>query len=142
MTALKTVENDANVETYLNLVENQRRREDTKRVVRMMQEVTGENPRMWGDSIVGFGRYTYHRSDGSRHKWMLTGAAPRKTSLTVYIMPGFKNYSDLMAKLGKYKHSISCLYITKLDNIDFTVLTELVRRSVMDMKQLYGSADD
>lgn len=138
MSDMKTVENDGDVDTYLESVDNPRRREDAKRVARMMQEVTGEKPRMWGDSIVGFGRYRYRRSDGSEHGWMLTAVAPRKAALTVYIMPGFKPYGDLMQKLGKHRHSVSCLYITRLENVDFDVLTELVCRSVADMRRKYG----
>ena len=138
MSDMKTVENDGDVDAYLESVDNPRRREDAKRVARMMQEVTGEKPRMWGDSIVGFGRYRYHRSDGSEHRWMLTAVAPRKAALTVYIMPGFKPYGDLMRKLGKHRHSVSCLYITRLENVDFDVLTELVSRSVADMRRKNG----
>ena len=138
MSDMKTVENDGNVGAYLESVDNPRRRDDAKRVARMMQEVTGEKPRMWGDSIVGYGKYKYRRADGSEHMWPVTGLAPRKAALTVYIMPGFKAYGDLMQRLGKHRHSVSCLYITRLENVDFEVLTELVRRSVSDMRRKYG----
>ena len=138
MSSMKTVENEGDVDTFLESVGNPRRREDAKRVAGMMQEVTGERPRMWGDSIVGFGRYRYRRADGSEHGWMLTAVAPRKAALTVYIMPGFKPYGDLMQKLGRHRHSVSCLYITRLENVDFDVLTELVSRSVADMRRKYG----
>lgn len=127
MPNMKTVENNANVDDFLDLVENTRCRENTKRVVTMMAEVTREVPRMWGNSIIGFGRY----SDGSEHQWMHGGLSPRKNALTVYIMPGFKPYGDLLKKLGKHRHSISCLYITRLENVDFKVLTELVNLSVI-----------
>ena len=137
MSDLKTVENDGNVDEYLQSVENRVRREDTKRVVAMMEEVTGEPARMWGDSIIGFGRYRYRRSDSSKHYWMLTGVAPRKAALTVYIMPGFSRYGELLDRLGKHRHSVSCLYMTRLANIDFEVLTEMVRRSVADMRGMY-----
>ncbi len=135
---MKTVENDDDVQAFLDSVDNVRRREDTERVVRMMEAVTGEPPRMWGDSIVGFGRYRYRRADKSEHYWMQTGVAPRKASVTVYIMPGFSKYQDLLARLGKHRHSVSCLYMTNLRNIDFDVLTELVRRSVDDIRDMYG----
>ena len=98
MSDMKTVENDGSVEDFLQSVANERRREDAIRVVRMMEDVTGEQPRMWGDSIIGFGRYTYRRSDKSEHNWMLTGVSPRKAALTVYIMPGFSQYGSLLAK--------------------------------------------
>ncbi len=136
---MKTVENDADVDEFLASVDNPGRRSDAIRAVEMMKLVTGEIPRMWGDSIVGFGRYRYRRSDQSEHHFMLVGLSPRKTALTIYIMPGFSAYGDLMDRLGKHKHSVSCLYITRLKNIDFDVLTELVRRSVADMRERYSA---
>ena len=139
MTGLKTVENDGDVNEFIESVENPRRREEVAKVVRMMEQVSGEPPRMWGDSIVGFGRYRYKRSDGSEHGWMLTAVSPRKSSLTLYIMPGFKNYGDLLERLGKHKHSVGCLYLTRLSNVDFEVLTELVSRSVKDMRKKYNA---
>ena len=137
MTSNKTAENDADPAAFLAAAEPARRAEDARRVAKMMAEVTGEPPRMWGDSIVGFGRYRYTRADGSKHHWMLTGVSPRKAALTVYIMPGFKLYGDLLARLGPHRHSSSCLYITRLDQVDFDVLTELVRRSVGEMRARY-----
>ena len=137
MSGMKTVENDGDVHAFLDSVANPRRREDAKAVARMMERVTGEKPRMWGGSIVGFGRYKYRRSDNSEHSWMLTAMSPRKAALTIYIMPGFSAYGDLTARLGKHKHSVSCLYLTRLANVDFEVLTELVRRSVDDMRRKY-----
>lgn len=135
MSDMKTVENEADPMEFLASVENARRREDALRIVQMMTEVAGEPPRMWGDSIVGFGRYKYRRADKSEHMWMLTGVSPRKAAVTVYIMPGFKAYRHLLDRLGKHKHSMSCLYITTLRNVDFEVLTELVRVSVEDMRK-------
>ncbi|MDE0113726.1 MAG: DUF1801 domain-containing protein [Albidovulum sp.] len=139
MSKLKTVENDADVDEFLSSVENPKRRRDAMQVAEMMGRVTAEPARMWGDSIIGFGRYRYRRSDQSEHNWMLVGLSPRKTALTVYIMAGFSAYGDLLARLGKHKHSVSCLYISRLDNIDFDVLTELVRRSVDDMREKYSA---
>ena len=141
MTELKTVENDGDVGLFLQSVENRVRREDAIRTAEMMERVTGETQRMWGDSIIGYGHYRYQRADGSRHNWMLTGLSPRKSALTVYIMPGFSNYGELLEKLGKHRHSVSCLYLTRLSNIDFEVLTELVRRSVEDMRRKYCGQD-
>ena len=137
VTELKTVENDGDVDAFLDSVENPRRREDATKVVNMMKQVSGEPAKMWGDSIVGFGRYRYRRSDQSEHHFMLTGIAPRKSALVIYIMPGFSAYGDLMDRLGSHKHSVSCLYVTRLANVDFDVLTELVRRSVVDMRERY-----
>ena len=135
---LKTVENDGDVGAFLDAVESPMRRQDAWAVLNMMKKVTNEEPRMWGTSIVGFGRYTYQRSDGSEHSFMLTGLSPRKSALTIYIMPGFSQYGDLLERLGKHRHSVSCLYLTRLDKIDFEVLTELVSRSVADMRERYS----
>ena len=137
MTGLKTVENDGDVNEFIESVENPRQREDVAKIVRMMEQVSGEPPRMWGDSIIGFGRYRYKRSDGSEHGWMHTAVSPRKSNLSLYIMPGFKNYGELLGRLGKHKHSVGCLYLTRLSNVDFEVLTELVSRSVADMRAKY-----
>lgn len=134
---MKTVENDGDVLAFLNCVENDRRREDARKVVALMERVTGCAPRMWGDSIIGFDRYEYARKDGSRHSFMMTGVSPRKSALTVYIMPGFTAYADHLARLGKAKHASSCLYITRLENIDMAVLEEMVADSVAVMRARY-----
>lgn len=134
MAELKTQQNDASVEGYLNSVENKRRREDSFKVLELMKEVTGEEPKMWGTSIVGFGEYHYKYASGREGDWMLVGFAPRKQSLTLYIMPGFEEYGELMADLGKFKTGKSCLYINKLDDVDMDTLRELVHQSVEHMK--------
>jgi len=96
-------------------------------------------PKMWGDSIVGFGEYHY-KSERSTQEgdWPLTGFSPRKRNMTVYIMPGFSNYQELMNKLGKHKSSVSCIYFSKLSDIDVSVLKQIVRKSVSDMKNIYA----
>ena len=88
---------------------------------------------MWGTSIIGFGSYRYKYASGREGEWMLTGFSPRKQNLTLYIMPGFENYETLLANLGKYKTGKSCLYINKLEDVDLSVLEELVRQSVDHM---------
>ena len=81
--------------------------------------------------------YDYVQKNGQPGRWPLTGFSPRKAALTIYIMPGFENYADLMGRLGKYKNSVSCLYITRLANVDLDVLDSLVKKSVDDMKRIY-----
>jgi len=98
-----------------------------------MTDVTGEEPKMWGDSIVGFGEYTYNYESGRSGQWMATGFAPRAQALTLYIMPGFDRYSELLGKLGKHKTGKSCLYIKKLSDVDRGILRELVDRSFQHM---------
>ncbi len=130
MTELKTRPNDKNVKEFLNNVENKRRREDGFKILKLMQEVTQEPPIMWGDSIVGFGSYHYEYASGREADWLAIGFSPRKQSLTVYIMDGFEKYSELLQKLGKHKTGKSCLYINKLDDVNISVLKELMIESV------------
>ena len=140
MSEPKTVRNDGNVDEFLDAVENPRRREDARRVLELMREVTGEPPKMWGSSIVGFGSYRYKYASGREGDWMITGFSPRKQNLTVYIMPGFSEFADLLAKLGKHKTSKSCLYLNKLADVDLDVLAELVRESVAVMRRRYAKS--
>ncbi len=137
MSEPKTKQHSGDVNAFLDSVENPRRREDARRVLELMREVTGEPPKMWGASIVGFGNYHYKYASGREGNWMITGFSPRKQNLTVYIMPGFSQFADQLARLGKHKHSKSCLYLNKLDDVDLEVLAELVRESVAVMKARY-----
>ena len=137
MSALKTQENDKDVRVFLESVDNARRRRDAFVLLDLMSEITGDPPRMWGDSIVGFGAYDYKQKNGTPGRWFLTGFSPRKAATTIYIMPGFKPYPDMMAKLGKFRTSVSCLYVTRLENIDLAVLGSLIANSVDDMRQKY-----
>jgi hypothetical protein len=131
---LKTKKNEASVEDFLKTVENEKKRTDSFAILKLMQEVTGEEPAMWGESIVGFGSYTYKYASGRTGDWMLTGFSPRKQNLTLYIMPGFEQYEELLNKLGKHKLGKSCLYIKKLEDVDQDVLRKLVKYSVEYMK--------
>ncbi len=139
MPEMKTTESDADVLEFLNCVENRQRAADTRQIVEIMQRITECTPKMWGASIIGFDRYTYHRKDGSEHAFMITGVSPRKAALTVYVMPGFDAYQDQLAWLGKFKHSVSCLYITRLTNVDLSVLEEILTDSVKVMRRRYQS---
>ena len=130
MAELKTKRNDGSVEDFLNSVEDEAKRDDCYQVLNIMKEITGEEPKMWGGSIVGFGSYHYKYASGREGDWFVTGFSPRKQALTLYIMAGFSKYDELMSKLGKYKTGKSCLYIKKLDDIDEEVLRELITTSV------------
>ena len=99
-----------------------------------MKKITKEEPKMWGPSIIGFGSYHYKYASGREGDFFLTGFSPRKQSLTLYIISGFKRYDELMKKLGKHKTGSSCLYINKLEDIDMKVLKELITESVKYMK--------
>ena len=135
--APKTSQHDGDVNEFLDAVENPRRREDARRVLELMRKATGEPPKMWGSSIVGFGSYRYKYASGREGDWMITGFSPRKQNLTIYIMPGFSEFAGLLDRLGKHKTSKSCLYLNKLEDVDQEVLAELVRESVKVMKARY-----
>lgn len=138
MADLKTKKNQASVQQFLASVENEKRRKDAQVVLKLMREIMGEKPAMWGPSIVGFGSYHYRYESGREGDWLLTGFSPRKRALTLYIMDGFDGHDDLMSKLGKYKTGKSCLYVKSLEDIDVEVLRELVTESVASMRRTYG----
>ncbi len=136
MAELKTKVNNASVTAFLNNIEDEEKRADSFEILKLMQQVTKQEPKMWGSSIIGFGSYHYKGSSGHEGDWMLTGFSPRKQNLTLYLMGGFDKHTDLLKKLGKYKTSVGCLYIKKLDDVDKKVLKELVTESVKRMKKL------
>jgi hypothetical protein len=134
--ALKTQKNKASVKEFLDKVPDERRKKDARAVSALMEDVTGEKPSMWGGSMVGFGSYHYKYDSGQEGDWPLVAFSPRKDSLTLYIMPGFAEYSELLEKLGKHKTGRSCLYIKSLDDVHVPTLKTLVRQSVKHMKQM------
>lgn len=138
MAELKTKQNEASVEAFLNSIEDEKKRQACFTLLKLMRDVTQSEPKMWGGSIVGFGSYHYKYESGREGDWFLTGFSPRKQNLTLYIMAGFDRYDELMAKLGKHKTGKSCLYINKLEDIDMAVLRELVAQSVAHMQKRRG----
>lgn len=136
MAELKTKQNEQSVTDFLQLVPDERKRNDSFAILEMMKEVTGQEPKMWGDSIVGFGTYHYKYASGREGDWFVTGFSPRKQNLTLYIMSGFDEYEALLGKLGKYKTGKACLYITRLSDVNMAVIKELVQKSVAHMSGL------
>ncbi len=109
------------------------RRADCEAVCSMMQAATGEPPVMWGEAIVGFGRYAYCNSTKKNFEWPLVGFSPRKNDLTRYLMPGFEGHAELMGRLGKHKTGKSCLYLQTLADVDAGVLRAIIEGSVRAM---------
>ncbi len=142
MAELKTKKTDASVDAFLRSVVDPQQRQDAVRVMELMKKMTGEAPKMWGSSIVGFGDYRYKGASGRESDWFLAGFSPRKGNLTLYIMPGFEGYGRLLQKLGKHKTGRACLYIKKLDDVDLPTLGELVRASVKHMTALQKKGKD
>lgn len=137
MAELKTKQNDRSVERFLESIEDDRQRQDARELCTLMADVTGEEPRMWGGNIVGFGSYHYRYESGREGDWFLTGFSPRKQSLSLYIMAGFEQYEALMDRLGKHKTGKSCLYVKRLDDVDRGVLRLLIEASVRAMRERY-----
>ena len=130
----KTVPTGSSVEDFIASVEPASKREDAKVLDALFRKVTGEEPQMWGPSIIGLGHYHYKYASGRENDWFLTGLSPRKQSLTLYIMNGFSRYNELLSKLGKYKTGKSCLYIKDIEDVDLRVLEELISTSVEFLK--------
>jgi hypothetical protein len=140
MADMKTRATDASVDAFLGAIPDDRRRQDCLRVLDLMKDVTREEPKLWGGSMVGFGTYHYRYGSGREGDWFVTGFAPRKGNLTLYIMAGFDRYPELLSRLGKYKTGKSCLYVKTLADVNEDVLRELVRASADHMRQTYGPA--
>jgi hypothetical protein len=141
MSEIKTRVNDGDVKAFLNAVPEEKKRQEAFVLLELFKKLTGEEPRMWGTSIVGFGQYHY-RSERSRQEgdWMLTGFSPRKGSHSLYVLGhGDGDYSALLGKLGKHKTGKGCLYINKLADVDMSVLEELIATSFRRMKEQTAS---
>lgn len=139
MSTIKTLINDASVEDFINSVDSEVKKTDAFKLLEMYKAVTKETPKMWGPSMIGFGKYHY-KSERSTQEgdWPLAAFSPRKQSLTLYIMPGFHDYSDLLNKLGKHKISKGCLYVNKLSDVDENILEQLIKRSYDDAKRTFS----
>jgi hypothetical protein len=138
MAEIKTKQTKQSVEKFLNSVKDEAKRRDCFAVMELMKKITKEKPVLWGNGVIGFGKYHY-KSERSRQEgdWFITGFSPRKQNLTLYIIAGFKRYPELMKSLGKYKTGSSCLYLNKLEDIDINVLKELIKESVKYMKEKF-----
>ncbi|MEM1284796.1 MAG: DUF1801 domain-containing protein [Pseudomonadota bacterium] len=137
MTENKTQPTDASVEAFLGAVEPQVRRDDAFVLDALFRSVTGWNPVMWGDSIVGYGCYHYRYESGREGDFLATGFSPRKANLSLYIMPGYQNLQPMLDRLGKHKKGKACLYVTRLSNVDIDVLAEIIQAGLDDLGQRY-----
>ncbi|WP_026956790.1 DUF1801 domain-containing protein [Algoriphagus vanfongensis] len=134
----KTQPTDASVDDFINQTESPKKREDAFRIKQIMEEETGEKAVMWGPSIVGFGQYHYKYESGREGDFLITGFAPRKSAISLYLLGCMEtSFEELFAKLGKYKTGASCVYINKLADIDEKVLRELIRTAYIYMKEKY-----
>lgn len=135
MAELKTKQNERSVAGFLKSIPDAQQREDSIALVKLLQEVTRKEPKMWGSSIVGFGSYHYKYESGHEGDSCIVGFSPRKQSLTLYIMSGFGESAALLKKLGKHKTGQACLYIKRLEDVDLPTLKKLVQQSVKKMSR-------
>jgi hypothetical protein len=131
----KTRETDASVRGFLDAIADPGKRADCKAIAKMMRAATGRRARMWGSSMVGYGRYRYRYASGREGVWFECGFSPRAQAITVYIMSGFGTFGPLMKRLGKYKTGKSCLYIRRLSDVDVDVLDQLIGASVTEIRR-------
>jgi hypothetical protein len=132
----KTRKNDASVHDFIASVDDPQKRNDSMALLKIFKEVLGEEPVMWGPSIVGFGSYHYVYKSGREGDWFLTGFSPRRQALTIYVMGGFEGHDALLEKLGRVKVSQgSCIYVKRLADLDMQVLENLVTASVKQLQK-------
>lgn len=137
MAELKTKVNDASIEKFINSVKDEETRKDCFTLVELMKKTFKEEPKMWGNSIVGFGTFHYKGKSGREGDWFVTGFSPRKQNMTVYFCLGFKHLEPIMKKLGKFKISAgSCLYLKNLNDIDIKVLKQMLTETKKNQKTL------
>ena len=132
---IKTKVNDASVAKFIDGVGDAQQREDAFKVLEMMQRITGEEPKMWGASIVGFGEMTWRSpATGREVDWLKIGFSPRKANLSLYVLHNSPKQAALLEKLGKYKTGKGCLYIKRLADVDEKVLEKLIADTFKSMK--------
>ena len=135
----KTRPTTASVTAFIDAVENETRKRDAKTLLAMMKKVTGEKPKMWDPSIIGFGEYHYKYDSGREGDMLNVGFSPRKANLALYVMGSIAEDDPLRDKLGKYKTGKSCLYINKLEDVDLKVLERLVAKSYKATRKKYAT---
>lgn len=133
--ANKTQATTQDVARFIETVDPLSKREDARVLDQVFRDVTGFHPAMWGPTIIGYGRYHYRYDSGRGGDFLATGFSPRKARHSIYIMPGYADFGDILARLGKHKMGKSCLYVNKLADIDLDVLAELIRAGLRDLEQ-------
>ena len=138
MAESKTKATGASVEQYLAAIQDEARRADCRAMVKLMRKATGERPKMWGTSIVGFGSYHYKYESGREGDSCATGFSSRKDAIVVYLMVGAPDRDQLLAQLGTHKTGKGCLYVRRMSDVDPKVLEKLIVGSVADVRRRHG----
>ncbi|MCK0141900.1 DUF1801 domain-containing protein [Aliiroseovarius sp. F20344] len=131
----KTAPTDQTVQAFIAGVEPAAKQKDAQILDSLFRDVTGYQPIMWGPTIIGYGQYHYVYDSGREGDFLATGFSPRKAKHSIYIMPGYADYDDILSRLGKHKMGKSCLYVNKLADIDLDVLAELIRAGLADLNK-------
>jgi hypothetical protein len=132
MADLKTIQNDADVSEFIkSFADTEQKRKDSFELIKLIRDFTGFEPKMWGQSIIGFGSYHY-KSERSRQEgdWPLVGFSPRKAAISLYMYTGAKEHEYLLVGLGKYKMGKACIYIKKLSDINLDALKKLMKATI------------
>ncbi len=133
----KTKPTEVTPAEFIASVEPDRKREEAQTLDQLFQKVTGWKPVMWGPSIIGYGSYHYKYESGREGDMCATGFSPRKANHSLYIMPGYANFEEVLSRLGKHSMGKSCLYIKKLDDVDLDVVAELIEAGLKDLGETY-----
>ena len=133
----KTVQTNASVDDFIASIEHPTRRKDVLILVELFSKTTGFSANMWSDSIIGYGQYHYRYGTGREGDFLATGFSPRKSNLSIYIMPGYGDFSDILQNLGKHKLGKSCLSVNKLADINLDVLSQLVTAGLERLDQIW-----
>jgi len=131
----KTKPTKVKVSDFIAKLPNERRRAESRQLLRLFKAATGKRAVMWGPTMIGYGTYHYKYPSGHEGTCFLAGFSPRKAALSVYIMAGFPNMAAHLKRLGKHKKSVSCLYINRLEDVDLKVLERMVRQSVAEVSK-------
>ncbi|MEM1055645.1 MAG: DUF1801 domain-containing protein [Bacteroidota bacterium] len=138
MAELKTRPTGASVDAFIDSLDDERRRDESRQLVAMMREATGAEPAMWNGNIVGFGDAHLTYASGREVDWFEIGFSPRKRALSLYLMPGVERFGEILGRLGPHTHGAGCLYVTRLERVDEDVLRELVQASVDTVRETWG----
>jgi len=135
----KTQETDANVADFIaSFANTEQKKKDSFELINLMQSVTGFEPKMWGPSIIGFGRYHYKYASGHEGEMPLVGFSPRKAAISLYVFTGRKEHEHLLENLGKFRKGKSCIYVNKLADIDQDALKQLMTETIHFLHEKYG----
>ncbi len=136
MYKIKTKITDNDVIKYLHSVDDEKKREDCLKLLDIFKETTNEQPKLWGNNVIGFGKYKYKTKSGCEGEWFITGLAPRKQAIVLYMIAYHPKWGELTNKLGKVKAGKGCINIKKIEDVNIDILKELIKISIESAKKL------